>query len=743
MNSKSNISVVDRNLNDILDMERNFLLKIFECKDNIDAEIIKISIHEKKDETQKELLDNLVDWRRNLFKKFFINYCKNKNLLEHNEIFSDDDERYAQLDEVVRYNVWVKIFNEVKKDNILNFVYDPLEFDGIYPFIHDFLSEFLDSVNDLLVSVLPEWSDDELEHNFVWYFKDKVLSLIKLKISDINWEFDLDALFDFLSDVLYNSLDIDNLSQISDEYLMKNNEPWGSEDLVDGETLWIVESVDGIDDSGVNLVKNNNEDVEDQKDNVEDVHDNVVLRVKQLVDGTYLKDYILFEEFDFNSFDSEKIKNDAWNFLIKNWIFFQFLDPFDYDNFEKNFSNLFLSDEHFDIWRRLFFKRVSFPISTWDLKISTTKDSDNIMSFIYLMKEKYPKAKAHVWNLGVHKMKDKQNEFLEPYEKKFFNELSDIINGEWFRNLSIEALFKIMYAYEWLLKLCKFDLSHDFEDYLKKYIEQCFVESDQSIRDREQEKLSRKVEPKIVKESESVVEEQAEAAPVSKKDELSQELLEDLDFYFTQIDTSFSAEERAAILKIIAKIPWKCYRRKWFKDYNLSDIFFQNLDKNWYRCDDELSEDENSQLVEVTENPVNPEWVIWVNQNSEVDNFISDMDKLDDITLKIDRCFDALKDLWYSFYRKEWKLKEKIIDICKSNNAFFTGFSSTIINLLRWSQVDEKKWQKWQGMPVYCIDIWGTWYRLVCLLQWDGKTKAIYDIMVHKAYITFLDKKCN
>ncbi|MBO4516919.1 hypothetical protein J5751_05880 [bacterium] len=56
--------------------------------------------------------------------------------------------------------------------------------------------------------------------------------------------------------------------------------------------------------------------------------------------------------------------------------------------------------------------------------------------------------------------------------------------------------------------------------------------------------------------------------------------MEDINFYFTSIDINHSEEEISAIIKIIEKLPRKSYKRKWFKDFKLNDIFFQNLDKN-------------------------------------------------------------------------------------------------------------------------------------------------------------------
>ena len=705
------VSLIDENFSDIVKFERDCLVKIFECKDNIDYQIDCISIREKKSETQKELLDNLVDSRRNLFKKFFINYCKSKKLLKYSDSFSDDLEKYEEVEDVVRYNMWVRIFNDVNKDAILDFFDKPLEYGGIYGLIDDFVSKFVDSIDGYISKVVPDSLDEAWFHEFLWYFANIVSKLVKLKICDEKWNMDLDALFDLISWIIYASIDKDTVNRIYTEFSSKwSDETW--DDTVDDEF---------------------DEDI-----------DIVISWAEELVKGTYIKSYDITNEFDFLSLDWAKIADDAWNFISKNLKAVKWFNAFDEKDFVEKIYGIYLDDESYEIWKKMFLRRVKFPVQTWDLKLMNIKESDSIMSFISLMKEKYPKAKNHIWNIWTHKFKEKKLDFLKMYEEKLVSDLSDVLNHESFKKLSLVQLFKIMYVYLWILKLNKVDLSVDFEEYIKQYLEQCFVESHKSVIDKQEAKASRQEQSQEMKEPDKVdtVEEQ-KVEQVQKKEWLSKELLEDIDFYFTHVDLKFSDEEKSSIIKVLEKLPWKYYKRSWFKDFELNDIFFQNLDKNWYICEDEVVDEDSTQY----------NWSNVSTENvGESDNrgnsllsnsLLLGFDKIEDIWLKIDKYFEVLKLLWYSFHKKEQKIKDKILELSKSNASFFTSFSSVIVNLVNWAQILEKKEKRWQNMPVYCLDIWWTWYRLVCLSKWDGEKKAIFDIMSHWAYITFLDKKCS
>ena len=194
------MSVIDENFSDIVKFERDCLVKIFECKDNIDYQIDSISIREKKSETQKELLDNLIDSRRNLFKKFFINYCKSKKLLKYSDSFSDDLEKYFTLTENhgISYleKEIVDFIKELKIDIIENDrtviapkeldIYIPskkvaIEFDGLYYHSELFVTKDYhlaktNTCNEKGIDLIHVFEDDWIEN------KEIVKSMIKSRL---------------------------------------------------------------------------------------------------------------------------------------------------------------------------------------------------------------------------------------------------------------------------------------------------------------------------------------------------------------------------------------------------------------------------------------------------------------------------------------------------------------------------------------------------------------------------------
>lgn len=723
------LPIIDGNFSDIVKLERECLVKIFECKDNIDSSIATMSIKEKKDGAQKELLENFVDSRRNLFKKFFVNYCQSKKLLKFSDNFSDNLKKYSEIEDIVRYNIWVKIFNEIKKDNILDFFDKPLEYDDVYEFIDEFISKFVDSIDDYIYEEMPDWIEKDSMNDFLWYLKNIILKLIKLKICDDHDKLDLDALFDLISETIYASIEKWPLYKIYSEFL---NEWFDSENLVDGKYDDVAH--DELDDL------------------LDDDFDIVMSGVKQLVNASNIKGVDDLDDLDFSAIDWAKIADDAWIFLKKNPKFIKWFNPFDEDAFVDKICSIVLDDESYDVWKKTFIRRVRFPVNTWDLKLMNIKDSEDIMNFISHLREKYPKAKNHIWNIWSHNLKDKKIEFLSTYNEKLLNDVSEVLDDDFFKKLSLVQLFKIMHVYLLVLNSNNFDLSEEFEEFLKVFLERRFAESDGSVRGKEAEKMARKSEQQP-KQPESVVKiKKLETEQVQKKEWLSKELLEDLDFYFTHVDNSFSDDEKTAIIRILEKLPWKFYKRSWFKEFELNDIFFQNLDKNWYVCEDDSSDEDldkdlwKGEIFDVSgwlEILDGTEWNVDNDDILKINDLLSEINNLDDVALKIGKYFEVLKILWYSFFKKELRIKEHVINLCNSNPAFYSSFENTIVNVVNWSQNLEKKEKKWKNMPVYCLDIWWTWYRLVCLSVWNNDRKSIYAVMPHKEYITFLDKKCH
>lgn len=730
------LSNIDKSFSDILKIERDWLLKIFKCRDLINYQIGCLSVKEKVAESQQKLLDNLIDSKRDLFKKFFINYCKSKNLLKFSDNFSDQLEKYDEIDDTVRYSLWVRIFDDVDKDNILNLFDKPLEYDDIYVFVDDFVSNFVDSISDYLSTFLPEWSSEQFINDFVIYFKNIVSKIVseKLKISKKN-NLDLNDLFSLISDVIFDYVDKNTVNEIYYEFLVSKTY---SEYL---EKDYNVSWNDSV-----------NDDYND--------YEVVVPCVWQLLKCTGIKDSDILNKLDGYDLDRRKSEEDDISNFIQNvldvWNEFWGLNR---DEFNEKIYSLHFDEHQYEIWKEMFLKRIKFPVKTWDLKLSGIEDSSDVMNYISEMRIKYPRAKNYIWKIWSHNFKEMKADFLRIYFDDLLNKLSIVLNDESFKKSSLIQLFKIMYIYIWILKWSKFNLDADFQEYIKKHLEKSFRESHQSVKDKEGGNKNPVPIVESVEEPENVVlEEKTVEEPIQKKEWLPQEVMDDINFYFENVDSNFTDDQKRAIIKIVEGFPLvkasdkdkKYYKKSWFKDFNLNDIFFQNLDKNWYFCEP----DDIKDVVVPNESIQSP--VVSVDPLSlKTQEFLSKISKCDNTKWKVDVCIDVLKFLWYTFYaneqdsrekyedsreKNEWKISGDILNFCKSNCSTFIN---TMVKLINWNQVLEKKKKKRENMPVYWLAIWDTWYRLVCLDKWNNEKKAIYALMNHNDYTTFLDKKCS
>ena len=705
--SSEELSIIDKNIFDIVKFESDCLMKIFECKENIDSQIDVIA--KQNNNTKNELLNTLITTKNELFKYFFINYCKSKKLLEYSDNFSDVLKKFVDVEELVRYNLWVRIFNDVDCNSILTVFKKPLDYPFIYDFIDDFVSSFVDNICDYLIDYLPkDWNID----GYFDYFKRSSLSVIKWKISENSGDFDLNDLFDLISEVLCAYIDEDSVKKLYDNFLLEGTSWWYENDT----------------SSGVSKC------------------------VEKLVVGSWLPDFYT-SSVDFSSFDWKKIADDTWEFILKYLNSNNEFNVPDQNQFLEKIYWVYLDNEKFEIWKNQFVNRIKLPVKISDIKFSSIKESEDILNFISLMKLKYPKAKNHIWNIGSHKLKDKKLDFFKHFENNFVSKISKLLNSDDFRRMSLVDLFKIMNYYLYILNRQKFDFSSDFVDYLKNFLERSFSESHNLVIKKEEDKeLAMQSISQHSNGEKKIVVKDPKVVPVSRKVELSKDLLEDIDFYFTHIDDNPSGGKKDSVLAVLMKISWKHYRKKRFKEFELNDIFFQNLDKNWYICEDDTTDEDlskdswKSETIDISEWSEildDFEWKVDADDILKINLLLSEINNLDDISSKIDKYFEILKILWYSFFKKEQRIKWNILAACKSSTSLFTSFSNTIVNLVNWSQVLEKKEKKWKSMPVFCLDIWWTWYRLVCLHKWDYEKKAIFDIMPHKEYITFLDKKCS
>lgn len=695
------LSLIDKNLLDIEKFGRVCLLKIFECKENIDLEID--SILRKKEETIKELLDNLIATKKELFNKFFLSYCKSKKLLEYSGDVPVTLKQYINLEDVVRYNLWVVIFNEVSCEDIWRFFDNPLSYAGIYSFIDDFVSNFISSINDYICEALPELMNDDLFNDFLWYFKNEISKLIKLKICDNN-QLNLDDLFCLISEEIYISISKDSLSNICHEFL------------------------ENFHNYSIDSQSNEN-------------FDDTFECLRYLVEWTCIKMIDIESNMDQSLVDWEKIADDTWEFIREYLNNNGEFNISDYDEFLEKIYNIVLDSEKYELWKNLFLSRIKVPIKVNDIPIRSIDESIDLKHFIVALKERYPKAKNHIWILGFHKLKDKKIEYLEKCEENLKKSLSNLLDNDSIKKLNLVQLFKLMHYYLCILECNRLSIVNEFEWYLEKYFEQLFSESDFSVRKKEAEKEAKKIESHKLKQSVPVIEvKKPETEQIQNRELLSKELFEDIEFYFTNIDINHSKAEKSEIIKAIEKLPGKSYKRKWFKDFNLTDIFFQILDKNWYQCISEVKKVDG--VRDILNVKSFSDWFVESFDSAVIDaddiyikvsNLLDEINSIDDIETKIDLFIDSLNIL-YDFSNKEL-FKVLALNYVKSDVRILKWIVSVLERIIKW-QKEELKTTKNRKKRYFTFDLWyNTWYRIVLQDQDWTTRKKIVDFVDHDTYM--------
>lgn len=704
---------LNQNINEIIQAEKKYLINLFAIKEKIVEKLDELK-SKWLNVKEKELYDNLSANNDELFKEFFLRYCCDWDSLDFLDIDDENqDNEYVKLKKHLRFDIWKYVFFWASKEEIFDVVNNPMIVKNFKDFVKNSISWYLWSLDTTIWEQLgkPLFLDD-----FLWYFKETVVDDILDSLDKFDGNVDLVKFLDIVADHLSSIADMDNIRLMYFEFLRKT---------FDYRLNWNTELKKEFDFSYA-----------------DDFIALISPYLDYLIKNTYLKDFnILDVNYKDIWVDGEFLADQVLEFIKKYVSDNPKLWTSDEDEFARKIYTTYLNDEEFLAWKKTFLERIKLPISADNIKILKIDDSSNIQEFIWVLKNKYPKAKKYTWNIWVQELKSLKPEFVAYYKKKFFEKLEKHLDNDIFVNMGLVQLYTIMLCYSVVVNNNKLNIVPDFEDYIKDILEKRFKESDKIVRAKEKEKNKVKhIDAQPVDEPEKPLKVQLpKISPMQKKEGLSSELLEDINFYFNSIDINHSEEEKSAIIKIIEKLPRKSYKRKWFKDFELNDIFFQNLDKNWYQCIDEVDNvddvdessiiSQNDWLVESSDSIVKN----LDDDNWKISAFLVEINNTDDIEKKINLFIDAL-DILYDFSNKEL-FKVLALDYVKSDVRILKWIISILERIIKW-QREELKTSKNMRKRYFTFDIWyNTWYRIVLQDQDWTTRKKIVDFVDHDTYM--------
>jgi len=732
---------VGQNLAELLDSEREFLINLFEIKEKIDEkfdELDKKWLRMK----QKTLYENLSMTNDLLFTEFYKRYCWNRFPIDivKNDVVSQvlDDtsdeidvsifDDFFKIDEYVRLNLWRLIFDNVNKKDV-------------YLILGPSISENVD-LSALFKSLTEDYFDEnkDIIINSEEYKKSQNLAG-SLDNSNLNYELN-EKIFDgfkesyveFVVSAINNWLndnphaDFDSLIKIIDVvFLLFFNKKKFLE--------WYSAFVSKMD----KLL------AEDELDS----HESIIQDEQLLFNDTKS----IFEslgktcDIEFSELDIDAIIDDSFKcYYTFIWKIFKQLNIRDLFEFGENLKT-YDHDKIVEYTEKMYMKHKKAIFCQWKqhfvLEISKLMiNQDNLIispdeeqKFLDQMRQKYPNAKKYAWNIWTQKRKQLKSDFIKNQWALFENIVNIVVldNFDFFDGLSLQDLFLFVQFSKLFFESEKREIAEKFKEYVFNFIENNFRESHLKVTEKESSKLkqSSKTDQKVDKSQNSTVKGIEKPAFTVRKRALPEWLVVELNNYFWwAIDP---------VLERSLRNSWWKYKRKWFDRFNVTEKFFEILDKYWFECEDLdiLDSKDASSGTPLSESlEINGE--AWLDDNENQDiiklwDIIRKINETDDIEQKIDYIVDGF-DIFYDFSNKEL-FRFLVSNFVKSEVRILKWIISVLCWIMKW-QREELKTSKNIRERYFTFDIWyNTWYRIVLQDQDQSSRKKIVDFVDHDTYM--------
>lgn len=763
--STNELKTTKNSLSKLPQLEDLVLSQIFECKENVNACLLKLldikdknlKMTEKIRKGIEELTNNLNLKREDLFEKFYLAYCdvfmsddefKEKLVQYDSSLWDVPADALCTIDTPIRSNLAKLIFRDVSKDKVVQYMKN-VKFDQA-----TFEKVFLDYVKESLWREISDTLDkhikDLIENRE--YIEKSLLKKFGENNSDIIREF-FDEKMDDMKSICEKN--------IEDKIIEKMNSLISNVEQISFQDFMIL--IDYI-----TIISLNDTNINKEFDG--SCYDYLDPKLQCLVDNVWDFDnpnavYQLLWEIsssmwyngDINSFEKTTFSKNVWRVLqefyqhifdiadeaekkdLMQWLWNAMKGLDSHENFEKvhDAEARIYTKNTDEVYGYLLWQFINEVKKLYKKKFSTVDlDKKEREELVSQLMDKYEDMPKKVWwcITGVSKWKKLKQDFCNESIKgdnKFIMNLIDSLQSH---ESEIKGYpYKDVLSFFWVL-LCvisdvELDVKNELKTFAENYVEQLFQNYRQELDKKNrlmQEKNEKLNASKTVTKNEVPLSEPVKLEQKEKKT-LPEQMVSDLEKYF-----GWEIDQR---LERYLKNCGGEYKTIWFKDYDVDEWFFDILDKYSYVCIDvdeleaQESLDEIDQIdLDIDNNTTESQES---SNNIELKEILDKIDNVETIPEKVNLFIQAFK-LFYDVLDEE-TMTEEMIQCCRDNREVLNGIQSILDMLSKWQkeQVRSSKNRTWK---YFKFDVWRTGYRLVLQNQkWSGR-RIIIDFADHHTY---------
>ena len=780
---------IQEKLNNLTEIEKKHLYHLFDCKEQVDQEILALKVCEQ---TETELYKELEKTNEDLLYQFYTKYCTNTISKEElktlimNDLWKKGNidlwitlENYRRIDEEVRISFSRIIFESIdKKDIHLLLENNIKENENFMKLIPKCIEKFMEYLFNYIVNIFSKESIDEIIPIIKW-------SPSLNKIEQEN---------DWLKDFIYENKNYLTSNDIITRFLAYwkyEDKIWDSvkkylseqsslnfDSIVYSIVFWILENLNNLDilDEYLNFFINKRDYFEtfdaNQKEYISFLYENA----KNLFFNSFWE----FEN-ESNSFECEEnniynvdfgnimdnSRNDFAIFINKNvnnllnineWMKFNEIVHKNDINLVFNYiDNLYTQNKFkakmFSLRKEYFLNKTSKIALNSSFLEATPEEKEEIFNNL---SKKYWKAKSDARFITAKKYWEIKKDFIAQKINKIKEKVLSTINKdlELYKRLKLWELFFISNMYvQFLTDVVKNNIREKYIEYLQNYFEERFKESHDKTEKKEfkKEQAKKQAEQQKQGQTKKVKREQAKQQTEGGQEKKKSNLTELPKWLIPALEKYFWWTINPKIIKSLTKRPWT-YKKWHFTRFNVDEEFYRILDDYWLKCEDKV-DCNNEWDTKNAWTPINP----WETNQEEIQKINEDADnkkilndKLSFIKSQIkekkifdDEIFKLYIDLFKSIgyeIENENNIKDGLLEI-RSNIAQLNILLYKLINWWKiwrdkiWWWIKSNNFQK-NYKIAYILKFWGTLWKFIVWEEWDKK----YLICITKHGSTYDDK---
>jgi len=758
---------VKESLHVLSDTEDRYLSDIFLCKENISKCLAELLSADKCEwewtesqiQSKKNLINNLNMKSKDLFEKFFMNYCFNRfsieelraemwkyggkmNKFDGESLLNYYKDMNLDLSHMVFESMWpndiLKFMKDVKSNpTLLNSLISDFLQGNVLSHVWKALLSHIDKLkkwwNEIFETVKMTLFNDDLDevdkfyNNTIYSIKNDTLKIIwdeisqkidalLLKNDDISfWDFvilmSVASTQAFIKDY-YMKLFADTLvDYLKANYHYDSTENWNNKSVV--KNKFEFDDPGKLEVLSREIIKEmwyhgDLYDLEHKivSDNNSKVVDMWIKKLYSIVDydeARYINDCFVNERMKSEESEGEyanklyeKYQSQFYELLV-NWFIRRAKDYF-----RRNLSNLDLSKDERE-----------------EIKMS--------------MESQYPEASKKIWwsIMSNTKWKNLKQDFVNKNIDIVVSNMWDILDQHKSEIAScsftdIVTLFAVALS---VIPDIDLNFKDKLIDFSKARLWDLF-EEDKKKQDKIKLNNQLKQENLVSKKDEEKLEEKAENS-VIERNTLPEGMNEELVAYFWHdIDQRLDRYLRNA---------GGVYKTIRFKDYDVNEEFFEILENFGFSCIDEENWDEENTTVSVLDENNEVEEKEDSNESTEsvrLKEILNEVEMVETIEEKANLFVDGFK-LYYDIF-DEQSFRNSMMEYCRDNKEIFNAIWSLLDMISKWKReiVKTSKSREWK---YFKFNVWRTWYRIAIQNQkWSNK-RIIIDFCDHDTYESHCD----